>query len=121
RRRGMKTRFGWAVAIAVGLAVASCGGGSSGGSAEGAAGTGGGSTTMGGAHGCTNVQASCSSNNGLSCEEWAGYDAASVANFMKNCDRPGQVYSTGPCDKTNAVGGCMETPNDVCAVIWSFP
>jgi len=107
---------------AVVLAVASCG--SSSGPSNtptGGGGTSGGSTTMAGQHGCTNVQGSCSSNNGLSCEEWAGYDAVSFSNFMKNCNHPNQVFSMDPCPQTNKVAGCEVAVNGVCDVIWSYP
>ncbi|HEY4188770.1 MAG TPA: hypothetical protein VGP07_27125 [Polyangia bacterium] len=93
------------------------------GSSSGTPGGGGGATgttSTGGLHGCTNIQGSCTSNGGLSCEEWAGYDAASVANFMSGCNHPNQVLSAGPCDTTATVGGCGVATGAVCGVIWSF-
>jgi hypothetical protein len=101
------------------VAVLSCGGTSSAPGADGGAGAGG-SQTMAGPHGCTNIQVSCTSPTGASCEEWAGFDAKSLANFKAMCNHPNQVWSDGPCDRTGTVGGCEQPVNGVCDVIWSF-
>ena len=137
----MIRRGGRALVLALGIATVGCGGssgtpadggssedagGGSAGSGGGAAGSSGGSAGSGGGatvgpHGCTNIQVSCTSNGGLSCEEWAGYDAVSVANFMKSCNHPNQVLSMGPCDTSASVGGCGIVAPRVCAVSWANP
>jgi hypothetical protein len=112
------TRVG---ALVLGLASLGCGGSSAAPVGDGGtAGTSGGETTAG-PHGCTNIEGSCSSNMGLSCEEFAGYPAATVSNFMKGCNHPNQVWSTSPCGTATSVGGCAVSTNGVCGVIWSFP
>jgi hypothetical protein len=111
------------LALLLALAVTGCGG-SSGTPADGggAGSSGGGSSTLG-PHGCSNVQASCTSNamtDTKSCEEFAGYDAASVGRFMSNCQHPNQVYATTPCDRTGSIGGCALAVNGTCSVEWGF-
>jgi len=107
------------IAFLSGLVILSCGGTSSPAGGDGGAGTGG-SQTMAGPHGCTNIQASCTSPMGAGCEEWAGFDAKSLANFKAMCNHPNQVSSDGPCDRTGTVGGCEQAVNGVCDVNWSF-
>jgi hypothetical protein len=102
------------------IAVLSCGGTSSSPAGDSGAGAGGSQTTVG-PHGCSNVQGSCTSNMGVSCEELSGFDAASVARFKAGCNHPNQVYSDGACDRTGAVGGCGTVVRGTCGVIWSFP
>lgn len=107
------------IAFLSGLAVFSCGGTSSPAGADGGGGSGGSQSTAG-PHGCTNIQGSCTSNMGVSCEEEAGFDAASLARFKAGCNHPNQVWSDGPCDRTGTVGGCGTDVNGVCGTIWSF-
>jgi hypothetical protein len=101
------------------FAILSCGGSSGTSGADGGAGSGGSQTTAG-PHGCTNIQGSCTSNMGAGCEEEAGFDAKSLANFKAMCNHPNQVWSDGPCDRTGTVCGCEQAVNGVCDVIWSF-
>jgi hypothetical protein len=108
-------------AAALAFTVLGCGGSSGSPGDGGGAGASGGPTTIAGPHGCTNILGSCTSNGGLSCEEWAGYDAATIAAFKNGCNHPNQVWSTGPCDLTNSVGGCEVATHGICDVIWSFP
>jgi hypothetical protein len=56
-----------------------------------------------------------------SCEEEAGFDAKSVANFKAGCNHPKQVWSAAACDRTGAVAGCATSVGGTCGVIWSFP
>jgi hypothetical protein len=123
-----------ALAAALALAALGCGGSSgSPGDGGGAGSSGSGSSTLG-ATGCTSIQGSCTSNamtdtksctsNAMtdtkSCEEHGGYDSASVARFMSNCQHPNQSYSTSPCDRTGAIGGCALAVNGTCSVEWGF-
>jgi hypothetical protein len=111
------------VAVVLLLAALGCGGSSgSPGDGGGAGSAGGGSSTLG-ATGCTNIQDSCTSNamtSTKSCEEHGGYDPASVGRFMSNCQHANQTYSTGPCDRTGAIGGCAIAVNGTCSVAWAY-
>ena len=112
-----------AMALAVALAVLGCGGSSGSPSDGGGAGASGGGASTLGATGCTVIHDSCTSNamtNAKNCEEHGGYDAASEARFMTNCQHPNQVYSTGPCDRTGTIGGCAVAANGACSVTWGF-
>ncbi|HVU51258.1 MAG TPA: hypothetical protein VHL80_11255 [Polyangia bacterium] len=116
------SRAGTLVA-ALALALPGCGGSSGSSSDGGGAGSSGGGASTLGATGCTNIQDSCMSNAGTmtpSCEEHGGFDPGSVANFMKSCQRPNQTYSTGPCDRTGAIGGCAVAINGTCSVAWGY-
>jgi hypothetical protein len=78
---------------ALGFAALGCGGSSGAPATGGGAGTGG--QTTGGLHGCSSFQASCVAPMGRSCEEFAGFDAKSLANDMASCNHvPGSVWST---------------------------
>jgi hypothetical protein len=117
-----------ALAAALTLAALGCGGssgspGGGGGSSGGGGASGGGSSTLG-ATGCTSIQGSCTSNamtNTKTCEEHGGYDSASDARFMSNCQHANQTYSAGtPCDRTGAVGGCATAVNGTCSIAWGY-
>jgi hypothetical protein len=117
------SRAGWLCAVALALTVVGCGG--SGGSSSDGGGADspvGGSSAVG-AHGCSNIQGSCTSNGGtdtMSCDEFAGYDATLIATFMSHCNGANQVYATKPCDRTGAVGGCAIAVNGTCSVEWGY-
>ena len=97
------------------LSTLACGG-SSGTPGGGAGGAGG--AAAGGPQGCKDVQGSCAVS--YSCTEYAGYDAASAANFKANCNHPNQVWSATPCDRTATVGGCETAVQGTCAITWSY-
>jgi hypothetical protein len=100
-----------------------CGGASGSPSDGGGAGASGGGSTAVGAHGCSNIQASCTSNTGtdnMSCDEYAGYDQATAAVFMSHCNGATQAYAAKPCDRTHAVGGCAIVVNGTCSVEWGY-
>jgi hypothetical protein len=107
------------------LAAAGCGGsaGSPSDGGGGGAGSSGGTSSTLGATGCTSIQGSCLSNAGTStpsCEEHGGFDSASDGRFKSNCQHPNQTYSTSPCDRTGAVGGCARAISGTCDIAWAY-
>jgi hypothetical protein len=105
--------------LSASVAALGCGGSSGGGVATDAATEAG---APGNGQGCTSVvQGSCVGANHINCTNFSGYDATSVAQFMKSCGTAAHgTWSTGPCDKTGTVGGCETNANGACALQWSF-
>jgi hypothetical protein len=117
------SRGSLAVAVTIAIATLGCGGSSGSSSDGGGAGASGGASSTLVATGCSNIQDSCMSNAGTvapSCEEHGGYDSATVGRFMMNCQHSNQTYSTAPCDRTGAIGGCAIAVNGTCSFALSY-
>lgn len=79
---------------------------------------------MADSHGCTTIQGSCLTTNGTAraCLEYGGENAQVLMALMNACKMTGEgVWSTSPCDKTGAVGGCVAVSPGACQATWDFP
>jgi len=57
----------------------------------------------------------------MACTEFSGtIGDSTVADEMADCIADGETWSSGPCSRTNTVGGCRFGAGTMCLARWSY-